>query len=616
MIILGIHTGHDASLALIKDGKILGAISIERFSKVKKDSFITWDNFKRFLDDFKVTLNDIDYITMGYWNKEYINFMDIYSPKNEKYPLMTYGRYGMESQIINHLDPSLFGYNYRVDHIEGYGFTLPPMLDRIRPPYASAENTHRNSIPLNVIIDGYDRVIPGYFVDHHVAHASSSFFTSSFENAAIFTADASMNEHTSCSGYFYGNHNTLNILRSPGYTYGNFYDVATEYLGVGPGITKAGTLMGLSSYGEVSANAKEKWMEWTKPFWERGGTEDMHWCDWIFLQMTGKFPYVGSLRPEIANKEHGYEHFSRDYQQVFTKEQSDTKEVMDMAADVQYVAERSLVKYSQDLYKESKTINDGNLCLSGGIMLNCNANYKMMKESGFKNIHFFPACGDDGISIGSALHTYHLRLSNDRVTHTNADLMYLGPDYDYYPKGNFLAKELNIDVVADRISKGDIVCWFQGRSEFGPRALGNRSFITDPRNPDMKDILNSRVKYREWYRPFAPVVLNEHKEEWFNMDFESPFMLHTVPCKKPQEIPSVVHIDNTSRVQTIKREDNPRFYGLIESFYEKTGIPVVMNTSLNVKGQPIVETPDDAMELFTESDVDILVINDVMYFRD
>ena len=202
-----------------------------------------------------------------------------------------------------------------------------------------------------------------------------------------------------------------------------------------------------------------------------------------------------------------------------------------------------------------------------------------------------------------------------RVDYTTGELAYLGVQYPYQPESEHTSQDLDLDVVAQSISEGKIVCWYQGRSEIGPRALGNRSFISDPRNKDMRDILNSRVKFREWFRPFAPVVLSEDKEEWFNMDFDSPYMLHTVPCKKPQEIPSGVHIDNTSRVQTLTRDHNPIFYDLISKFKDITGVPVVLNTSLNVKGQPIVETPEEAMKLFNDSDVDVLVINDKMYFK-
>jgi carbamoyltransferase len=617
MNILGIHTGHDATLSLIIDNKLVAAISMERFSRFKKDWNITRENFDRFLNYCGVTLDDIDCITMGYWKKHNIKFCEIYSPQNEQYPLSIYNRSNKEISLMMDNDTYFEDRPWlnKIELNEGKGYSLPPMIDRIRPPYSSWGMSHSNAFKLNVTIENYDRVIPGFFVDHHVSHASSTFYTSPFNESSIFTVDASMHEPTSCSGYFWGNGESLNILRTPGYTYGNFYDVATEYCGQGPGTTKAGTLMGLSSFGNVSKKAKNNWGYWTRPYERRSGTEDSHYNDWLFLQMSGKYPYVNTLRPEVKNKEPGYEHFNREYQMVYTKEESDSQEVMNIAADIQYVAERSLVKYSQDLYDETRTINDGNLCVAGGTFLNCNANYKIATETSFKNIHIFPACGDDGVAVGSSLYILHQHFGITRQQYTNSELAYLGFQYKYQPKSKYKSLDYDVDMVSKSISEGKIICWFQGRSEFGPRALGNRSFISDPRKKEMKDQLNSRVKFREWFRPFAPVILNEHKEEWFKMDFESPFMLYTVPCKKPQEIPSAVHIDNTSRVQTLRKEDNQAFYELIEKFYEITGVPIVMNTSLNVKGQPIVETPEEAMKLFEESDVDILVINDKMYFK-
>lgn len=611
MTILGIHTGHDASLSIVKDGKILAAISMERFSRVKKDWKISRENFDRFLKGCGLTYDDIDYVSMAYWEKNNMPFASIYSPPDEKYPLLIYGRSNMESSLLNHLE----NYNTKVNFIEGLGYSLPDHLDRLKPPYLSAENTHINNISINFKLDFYDRIIPGYFIDHHIAHASSTYFTSPFKDGVIFTADASMNKDWACSGYFWGNDINLNIFRQPGYTYGNFYDVATEFCGLGPGTTKAGTLMGLSSYGIVSSKAIENWEWWTRPYEQRTGTEDGHYCDWLFLQISGRYPYVSWLRPEVENMEPGWRHFNREYQMAFTKEESDSQEVMNIAADVQYIAERSLVKYSQQLYNESETINKGNLCVAGGTFLNCNANYKIITETSFERMHLFPACGDDGTSVGSALYVNHVIKHYPRVMYKNNELMYLGFRYPYQPKSQYEPIDYDVNYVAQKISEGKIVCWYKGRSEFGPRALGNRSFITDPRNKDMKDILNSRVKFREWFRPFAPVVLNEHKEEWFNMNFESPFMLFTVPCKRPMEIPSAVHIDNTSRVQTLNKDDNEEFYELINEFYKITGVPIVMNTSLNIKGEPIVETPEEVMNLFENSDVDILVLNDKMYLK-
>ena len=612
MVIVGIHMGHDASISVIKDNKLIYAGSVERHSKVKKDHYLTKEVFMDVLGCLGISLDDISAITMGYWHKGTCNFINLYSPDSEDYPLNTYGTYNQSSRITNHLEGK-----DRIEYVPGWGYTLPVLIDRMNFPFASWGHTFRSHFKVNVQIEGYDRPIRGFFVDHQTSHAASAYYTSPFDKSAIFTADASMHDHSSCSGYFLGEGNKIDTFRYPGYLVGNFYDAATEWLGLGPGTLKAGTLMGLSSYGKVSKKAIDKWREWTLPVWKRNMPEEDHlYVNWLFSQVTGKFPYVRGWRQELIDNEPGArDHYCKEWQTVYSKKESDSQEVMDLAADVQYITERSLVEYSQQLFEESEPFNGHNLCSAGGIFLNCNANYKILTETGFERMHMFPACGDDGISAGSALYVNHHIFDMPRYNYSNSDLAYLGFSYSHQPQTRHLAQDLNLDTIAEALSQSKIICWYQGGSEFGPRALGNRSFITDARNPKMKDILNSRVKFREWYRPFAPIVLNEHKEEWFDMDFESPFMLHTVPCKRPQEIPSVAHIDNSSRVQTLRQEDNPRLYDLMSRFYNKTGVPVVMNTSLNIKGQPIVETPEDAMDLFDQSDVDILVINDKMYFK-
>ena len=611
MTILGIHSGHDASYALIRDGKLISSIAVERYTRNKKDSHLSRETLDRFLSDNNITLDDINLITMGYWFKSTTPWMDIYSPHDVQYPLSQLGSYNKESIIMNHLD----SYENKVVDTQ-YGYTLPLYIDRIQPPYGSGSITSHYVISLNCVIEGYERVIPGKFIDHHMAHASAAYYTSPFERSAIMTVDASMHDFENCSGYYVGNGESLSLFREPGLMIGTFYDAATEFLGLGPGTTKAGVTMGLAAYGNVSGRVKEMADEWTKPIWDRNSpAQDHQYIDWLFSQITGKFPHVGGLKSEVINNEPDSHFYTRGWQTVWNKGDYNKQEVMDAAANIQYLLEHAMVKYAQRLYEETKEFNDGNLCLAGGTTLNCNANYRILQETGFERIHFFPACGDDGIPAGSALYYMHCIERYPRVEYTTSDLAYLGIQYNYLPNSNYDPQPLNLDVVADCIADGKIICWYQGRSELGPRALGNRSFITDPRRSEMKDILNSRVKFREWFRPFAPVVLSEYKTEWFNMDFESPFMLHTVPCKRPQEIPSGVHIDNTARVQTLERDHNPIFYDLISKFNDRTGVPVVLNTSLNVKGQPIVETPDDAMKLFDESDVDVLVINNTMYFK-
>lgn len=595
MNILGINISHDASLALVRSGRLVGATSIERYSRIKKDSNIRREHIDRFLADFGLELTDIDTIALSFYIRGCIPFMSLYSPEDQVYPFCTYGSHREDTKILSILKPTL---------IEGKGYTIADFVTRLRPPYSGDTISGTFSFKVNVKFDGVDKLFDGYLVDHQAAHAASVFYTSKFDRSMVFTADASMHDATACSMWWYGFDNFVQPFRCPGYMMGNFYDVATEFCGIGPGTFKAGSLMGLSSYGRVSEKTIANWKEWTKPYGEREEKEDHIYCDWLFSQISGKFPTIGTAIPEIVNELGYHESYTRRFQQVFSKEESDKGECMNVAASIQYITERSLVKYTQQLYDESEEFNEGNLCLSGGLFLNCNANYKILKETPFENLHIFPACGDDGVSVGAALYVYHHIFENRRESYDNSELMYTGSRQKFRP-----IQPHQYDFLCREISQGKIVCWHQGRSEFGPRALGHRSFIADARNEKMKDTLNHRVKFREWYRPFAPAVLVEDAHEWFDLEIPSPFMLYTVPCKKPKQIPSAVHVDNTSRVQTVDRKDNPEFYDLIHHFKKLTGVPVLLNTSLNIKGEPIVETEEDSIKLFKESDADILVLN-------
>ena len=609
MIILGLHLGHDAAIALVKDGKLVGTTAVERYSGVKKDMFITKDQVNMFLGGWDLGISDIDFITLSTWTKLCIPWMDIYSPEDKEFPLSQYGTWNGGSNVLNHLN-----YVQRAESTE-HGVTLPNLIHRTCKPYTSKDINTTNNFWFNARIEGEEKTFEGIYVDHHLAHASSVFYTSNFKKSAIFTADASMHHPEACSGYFLGDDLTIHQYRNPGYMWGNAYDVMTEHLGIGPGTLKAGALMGLAAHGNIKKIAYDKWDEWTAPITNRkGDKEDHRHIDYVFGQISGRYPILHeNKRPEVLQKEHGSMHFNREWQYPYSKEESDSQEAMDVAASIQYITERSLVKYTQELYEETKDWSDGNLCVSGGTFLNCNANYKIQTETGFDNMHLFPACGDDGTAAGSALYFLHTVLQQPRQEYSTKELAYTGLSYDYahYTSG----KELDLDYIADALAEDKIICWFDGRSENGPRALGHRSFLASPKNNDMKDILNSRVKFREWYRPFAPIVLQEKASEWFRMDFETPFMLHTVPCKRPFDIPAAVHIDNTARVQTLTKDHNEKLHTLIEKFEERTGIPILINTSLNIKGRPIVENPEDVIELFKEADVDILVINNQMWTK-
>ena len=381
-----------------------------------------------------------------------------------------------------------------------------------------------------------DKEFETYIIPHHLAHCASAYYTSSFQNAYCFSMDCSMGKVEANSLIAYGEGNKLTAKYCPSSMVGVLYGEVTEKLGLGPALHKAGTTMGLASYGSS---------------------------------------------------------FDFDF-----KSYSDNiKDKMNIAATVQDVLEKDALHILQQLEEE----NTDNLCLSGGTFLNCNTNSKIVQNSKFKNFHHFPACGDDGTSVGSALYVAHHILNFPRTEYEVQDLVYTGKDYP--------SKTPDYSYIAEEIAKGKIIGWFQGRSEFGPRALGNRSILADPRNYHNRELINNVIKNREWFRPFAPVVLEECYQEWFDFPIPSPYMLYTARVKQPEKIPAVTHVDGSARFQTINQKTNPHYYQLIKTFGELAGVPVLLNTSLNGNGEPILETEEEAKEFFKNSNLDLMVIN-------
>ena len=377
-----------------------------------------------------------------------------------------------------------------------------------------------------------------YIIPHHLAHCASAYYTSSFNEAYCFSMDCSMGKVEANSLVAYGKGNQLIAEYCPATMIGVLYGEVTEKLGLGTALHKAGTTMGLASYGT--------------PF------------DFDFKSYS-----------------------------------EDIKHKMNVAATIQDLFEKEVLHYINQI--DNKT---DNLCLSGGSFLNCNANSKIVKNSKFKKFHHFPACGDDGTSVGSALYVSHHILNIPRHNYEVQDLCYTGKKYESQtPDYEFIAKQL---------AAGKIIGWFQGRSEFGPRALGNRSILADPRNFHNRELINHVVKNREWFRPFAPVVLEEFYQDWFDFPISSPYMLYTSQVKQPEKIPAVTHIDGSARFQTINEKTNLHYYNLIKAFGDLTGVPVLLNTSLNGNGQPIVETENEAEEFFKNSNLDLMVINGVI----
>ncbi|HEY4111755.1 carbamoyltransferase family protein [Puia sp.] len=414
--------------------------------------------------------------------------------------------------------------------------------------------------------------------DHQLLHCSLAYYTSPFDEAMCFSWDPTG------FGAFIGKGNKMIPL---GYSLSHFnktewyYNVSAALFGTG--IEGAGKVMGLAPYGGLN-NEQLLTVE------QVAGMEELY-------ELSGN----GNSR---IIEENG-------------KQLNAT-----LAFNVQQLLEEQLCTVLADLYKIAgeKGIKP-NICLSGGGALNSVANQVAFRNSRFERIHLHPASGDDGTAIGAALYHWFDELDNERRPFTNRQMMYSIRTYDdkveqlieqpQY-KDAFLTDRTPdyIRRTAEHLANGKIVGWFQGASEIGPRALGNRSILADPRNPEMKDILNRKVKFREGFRPFAPSVLNEHAEQWFGLK-DSPFMLRVCDVLE-DSVPAISHVDHTARIQTVSPEDNATYYQLIKCFYELTGVPLLINTSFNIKGEPIVETPEDALRCFLNTGLDLLVFRNVV----
>lgn len=446
---------------------------------------------------------------------------------------------------------------------------------------------------------GYDGPIE--ILKHHLSHAASSYYFSGFDEAAIMTIDGV--GEWSTTTYSYGNGNELKLLDEVGFpdSIGLFYAAVTSYLGfkVNSGEYK---VMGLAPYGEPIY--ADKMYELIKP--KEDGQVELILKYYDFIK--GKRMYSDAFIELFG-------------QPARMPESEITQFHKDVASSLQYVLEEIILKNVKYLYGKCHT---DNLCLSGGVALNCAANGRILKDGPFKNIFVQPASDDSGCAIGAAAIVY-TRLTGKRVK--KMEDAYLGPKYsskdvkkilDAMPlkycdyQGN---KDQLISDSVKLISDGFVVGWFQGRMEFGPRALGSRSILADPRNEQMRDKINSMVKKREGFRPFAPAVLANKAEEHFDMRSPSPYMLFTFNVKSKLSLPAITHINGTARVQTVDEKTNPFFYKLLNEFDKATGCPIILNTSFNVRGEPIVMTPLDAIRCFINSNIDCLIIEDFIIKR-
>jgi carbamoyltransferase len=584
--ILGISAFyHDSAATILVDGKIIAAAQEERFTRKKHDSSYPYNAIEFVLDFAKIKLCDVDKII--FFEKPFLKFERL---------LETYVAFAPRG-------------------FKSFCMAMPIWLkDKLFQKKMLFNELKRHD-------NNFNDIKKIYFSDHHLSHAASAFFPSPFEEAVVLTADGVGEWATTTVAI--GKGNKLEIKKEIHFPHslGLLYSAFTYYTGfkVNSGEYK---LMGLAPYGNPIFEDKIK----TKliDIKEDGSFHlDQSYFNYATgLTMTNK-KFENLFGQKVRNAQH----------------EKLTQFHMDIAASIQKVTEDIMIKIAKSLKEE---FNISNLCLAGGVALNCVANGKILNEKIFDNIWVQPAAGDAGGSLGAALALWHIEQNNPRTINNEDNMQgsYLGPEYlqkeieeqlnAVGAKYEILKDEELLDKTAADIANEEAVGWFQGRMEFGPRALGGRSILGDPRSEKMQKNLNLKVKFRESFRPFAPSILREDLSEWFDLNVDSPYMLlvssinknKTIKMTEDQknlfgidklnikrsEIPAVTHVDYSARIQTVNKRTNEKYFRLIKKFKEKTNCPVLVNTSFNVRGEPIVNTPLDAFNCFMGTDLDKLVI--------
>ena len=594
MNILGVSAYyHDSAACLIIDGEIIAAAQEERFTRKKHDSDFPVNAIQYCLTKAEIEPDDINYIV--FYDKPFSKFERIL----ETY--LAFAPLGFKSFVVSlpiWIKEKLFQKNTIIMTLNGIWGNKPDWTKRL------------------------------LFSEHHLSHAASAFFPSPFEEAAILTMDG-VGEWATTS-LAIGKGTKLTVIKEIFFPHslGLLYSAFTYYLGfkVNSGEYK---LMGLAPYGEpIYAELIKKYLIDIKD-------------DGSFHLDISYFNYCTGLT--MTNQK-----FNKLFNGPPRKAESDlTQREMDIAASIQLVTEEIVVKLATNI---AKTTGQRNLCLAGGVALNCVINGKLIKEKIFDEIWIQPAAGDAGGATGAALAVYYSMLNCNRKLSSNFDGMkgsYLGPEFfqnDIEKKLSAMAAVFTtyndddlIKITAQELVNGKAVGWFQGRMEFGPRALGNRSIIADPRSAYIQKQLNLKVKFRESFRPFAPSVLSEDVKEWFDIVAESPYMLFVAEIAKSKRlsisddqnslfgidklniqrslVPAITHVDYSARIQTVHKETNQRFYTLISKFKELTGCPILVNTSFNIRGEPIVCSPEDAFNCFIGTNLDVLVIGNSILFK-
>jgi carbamoyltransferase len=586
MNILGISAYyHDSAAAIVRDGAIVGAAQEERFSRKKQDSRFPINAINYCLEVADIQLSEVDYIV--FYDKPLIKFERLL----ETY--LSYAPQGFRSFLAAMpvwLKEKLF------------------LKDLLKKELAAIANCTTKSLP------------PLLFTQHHQSHASSAYFPSPYDKAAVLCMDG-VGEWATTSAWL-GDKNSLTPLWEINFPHslGLLYSAFTYFAGfkVNSGEYK---LMGLAPYG--TPVYKDLILEKLLSLKEDGS----------FRMDMGYFNYANGLTMTNSRFDELFGGKPRQPESPVTQRE------MDLASSIQAVTEEVVLKLARSVHKDTDAKY---LCLAGGVALNCVANGRLLREGPFEDIWIQPAAGDAGGALGAALSIWYEYLENPRAVGPGDAMAgsYLGPQYSDHDIANYLDSvnasyeklddEQLMPRVAALLSNESVVGWFQGRMEYGPRALGGRSIIGDPRSPAMQSVMNLKIKYRESFRPFAPSILAERASEYFELEHKSPYMLIVAPvCESRRtqmtddqerlfgieklnvprsEIPAITHVDYSARVQTVDAQTNPRFHSLIESFERTSGCPMVVNTSFNVRGEPIVCKPEDAYRCFMRTEMDYLVI--------
>jgi len=600
--ILGISAFyHDSAAALVVDGKIIAAAQEERFTRIKHSPEFPLEAIRYCLEEGGISIDELDAVV--FYDKPLLKFERLLQTY---YAFAPKGLLSFLKAIPVWLDEKLF---LKKKIYDGLGKVAPYQKNKLRL----------------------------LFTPHHLSHAASAFYPSPYNKAAILTIDGVGEWSTASIGI--GEGSSLSLLKSLQFPHsvGLLYSAFTYYLGftVNSGEYK---LMGLAPYGDP--NAAE-----TAQFKELIEKELIHiYSDGSIWLNQHYFQYATGLRMVHEGR----------WENLFGVKRRDPEAELlpvycNLALAIQQVTEEIVLKMAA----EAKRLTGASVCcLAGGVALNCVANGKLQRAGIFESIFIQPAAGDAGGALGAALTIYYQYYKQQRIHSTDADQLegsYLGPSYSD-KEVESVAKRVKgvyhfyhsdqplLDQVAGLLAKGKVVGWFQGRMEFGPRALGNRSILGDPRDPAMQKKLNLKIKYREGFRPFAPAVLAEDASQLFALEGTSPYMLLVAPLREPHrkilppnfhqlslweqlyfprsELQAITHLDFSARVQTVHATTNPKFYNLLQSFKTKTGVGVLVNTSFNVRGEPIVCTPADAYRCFMSTDMDILVLNNYLFIKE